>query len=197
MNATVTLSLGEIDALRNEIIEAKAKLAESEAHQKMLQVQVTESWRENQVESERVYDYDRTGYMSGMGHSQPSYRAVMRDVSKSITKWYNLDDIMGLLRKEAEDAVTSQVTDLKATISRRENDITAIQLEISEKKEENRKLTLEVAELRRVEVEKTLVEALKKQVLDKAALNAEYLMEITKLRGQFFKKNFWSRLFGG
>lgn len=192
MNATVTLSLGEIDGLRNELIEAKAKLAESEAHQRTMQVNVTENWEFMEHGTERVYDYDRN---SGRGYQEPSYRHTMKSVRKSLTNWYNLDDVMGLLKKSAEDAVQTQTNELKATIARRDTTINDIQAGRDAQSEEIRKLSNKVKELQKIEVENTLVESLKKEMLEKVTSNANLLFKIAELEGRLQKRSLWSRVF--
>jgi flagellar biosynthesis/type III secretory pathway protein FliH len=112
MNATVTLPIGDLDKLRNDLKEAEEKVKFFEKHEKSVKLIVTEHLQVNQLMHYR--------------YGAPYYEMVDKFLAKE-PQYINFEDVKAQLKKEAENTVIEKigqldrlVVDLKTSLQNKE-----------------------------------------------------------------------------
>ena len=105
MNATVTLSIGELDALRDELKQAKEKLTFLEKTQKQVKLVVSEK------KIQRISNGDSweiQNFYPGERHRPSYYRDEYRLVEQK-PEYINFEDVNAVLKNEAETKVAERI----------------------------------------------------------------------------------------
>lgn len=106
MNATVTLPIGDLDTLRNNLKEAEEKVKFFEKNEKVVKLQI----REHSFGQEIVHgSWHRNNYM-------PSYSKMVDKYLEKEPEYINFEDVKTELRKETESNVIQQIGELNRQI---------------------------------------------------------------------------------
>lgn len=102
MNATVTISLLELDQIRNNLKDALSEVSDLKNKTASAQVLVTEVSYQDEWVNEPVYRI-----------SGPSYEIRKKTVRKEIQNWHNLDEVSALIEEKEKAKQENFVQALK------------------------------------------------------------------------------------
>lgn len=106
MNATVTLPIGDLDKLRNDLKESQDKVKFFEKNEKVVKLQI----REHSFGQELTHGtWQRNHYM-------PGYSKIVDKYIEKDPEYINFEDVKIELKREAENSVIKQIGGLNREI---------------------------------------------------------------------------------
>jgi len=102
MNATVTLPIGDLDKLRNDLKENQEKVKFLESRQKEVKLVVNEHTIKSEYQSNNNWGFGSPGY----------YKMVDKYIEQE-PQYINFDDVKAELKKEAESKVIKKIGELE------------------------------------------------------------------------------------
>lgn len=160
INASVTLSIGELDSLRDEIKSLKKEVEEYKERERTVQIKVIDSLVRPQFE----YSKDKYG----------SLRSNYINKTVIVESYKNIDDIMEPLSQKAMEGVHKQLSSLNGQISTGTSKIAELEKKLREKCDE-------LVSVKAKQDHKTLEEKLAQAEVDKEDIkikSAERLQEV-------------------